>query len=89
MDKKFWPSGAGIQTPDFLKFAPKIWIIKSDETKSRQGTYNFSTLGLTKNYWDHPAPQYIPLALQCLRGNWRMYVEWKLQGSDQPIFIYF
>ena len=34
----FLPSGAGIRTPDFLKFPPMNWIIEGDELKCRQGS---------------------------------------------------
>ena len=47
--KYFWPSGAGIRTPDFLIFPPMIWIfiwfedLRWDESAARK--LNFNQMG--------------------------------------------
>ena len=47
--EKFWPSGAGIWTPDFQQFfPPTIWIFmesEEPEIKSKQASKRDSTLG--------------------------------------------
>ena len=52
-EKFVWSSRAGIQTLEFLKFPPTIWIIEGDGIKSRQKSLIFLTLSAVQKLQQH------------------------------------